>query len=414
MKVLYLAWSASNKTRAGHLHWIPKSLLEYRGAVEFTVAVLRTCSLRSALPILNPKAYLRGFDFQDFQMAVTEAQVISEEAAKREISQVVIYEGAMFELQVATQLARLNPQMSIIVNLFAAQKWADYLRSADESTLASLRMRFNQESNLFLTAETDGLSNVIAEKLGWKPKVFPVFTTLDYQLERGKSLSSLDISETTRDKICISVGSEHHFEFLIELLSRLRGRVDMRSVRLILQARGGFKRCHSRKLRKLGINSNQVLRGNLSPEDYASTLSSSILILFTYDSKKYLLKSSGRVQDALLLGCVPVVSSGTALPSQIWQAGNESIHTYQDCSASSAFKEIIEVLSSSKRNLHAIRVSEFTEWLLEIAAESKSPTGVMIDSWRKTAYMPKNNFSDRRNFRFRISSELVRLGLLRP
>lgn len=411
MKILYVSWWASNKKQRGHLFWISSSLLSYRGEAKFSTATLKTAQIQGSYNVLNPAVYQRGFGFQNESVARTEAEVLAKIVIAQEIDAVVIYEGAFFELEVAHKLSGLTKTAKVIVNLYEAERWAQFFIQSSIATVESFRRSYFDVQNMIVSAETRNLSALAEANLNLRIPVFPVFSTLDFQLENLDDPTALWNCKRQPNSVCISIGSVNHFEFAAALISRLQNESDVSHIKVILQDRSGHSRKHVRILRQLGLAPDNIFSGVLSPESYAFALRSSGVVLFTYGKEKYAYKSSGRVQDALMMGCLPIVQKDTALSGQVRQSGNMVTHEYVRGDVDSAVQSIIRGFAFDRSDVSHLSVDDFVTWIkgVQMGEESWSK-----DPSPKEPFKLGNLTSKNVSLRQRIGEQMVRFGLISP
>lgn len=411
MKILYVSWWASNKKQRGHLFWITSSLLGYCGEAEFSTATLKTAKIQGSHNVLNPAAYQRGFGFQNESVARTEADVLAKIVREEEIDVVVIYEGAVFELEVARSLSIVAKNTKVIVNLYEAERWAQFFIQSSVDTLESFKRSYFDVQNMLVSAETRNLSALAKANLNLRIPVFPVFSTLDFQLVSIDDPTALWTRKRQPNSVCVSIGSVNHFEFATALISRLQKEPDVSHIKVILQDRSGHSRHHVGILRQLGLAPDDIFSGVLSPESYAFALLSSSLVLFTYNKENYAYKSSGRVQDALMMGCLPIVQKDTALSGQVRQSGNMVTHEYVRGDVDSAVQSIKRGLAFDCSDISHLSVDDFVNWIkgLQMGQENWSK-----DPSPKEPFRLSNVASKHVSLRQRIGEQMVRLGLISP
>ena len=206
------------------------------------------------------------------------------------------------------------------------------------------------------------------------------------------------------------MGNSRHVNFTISVLEKLEELLPGKQIHVLLQARGGFSRNQLREVRRAGNRSQKVVFGELEPMTYASLLGSARVILFTYDQAKYGHKSSGRVQDALMMQAIPVIGQGTALVSQVKQAGNLKAHTYEENSAESAVLSIARAFDESIGPLSYIGINDFALWLSQL--HNREAETARSDSRSDSEFMlPRDG---KRKLLSRFVNFLVRFRLLSP
>lgn len=360
--LLYVSWLATDDPAKGHLFSIPSALISYEGPEKIWVAGLSSCQLEGVSPILDRAVFRRGFTFRDEKLAHKEAVKLANFAVVNNIETVVIYEGAFFELEVARHFSNIVDTCSIVVNLFSGSNWGTFFESASEPTLSEFKKRFLQTASLTVSVETEALADLINSKLKHECPVFPVFSCLDRSPFARLIEEKPTWSGSASGVICVSVGSENHLNFTEALLGRLCEAERSLEVIVILQSQSNLGDFEAVRLESIfGKCGLKIFHGILSDSTNSQILASSDVVLFTYDKNKYKLKSSGRVQDALIMECVPVVENGTALVSQIRLAGNEEVYTFERDNMSSVERALHSALNH-KSSLRGLGISDFVSW----------------------------------------------------
>ena len=366
-----MSWLATDDPAKGHLFSIPSALIGYDGPEKIRVAGLESCKLEGVDPILDTSVFRRGFTFRSQRLAQKEALKLAKFAETNNIKTVVIYEGAFFELEVARLFANIVDTSSIVVNLFSATNWRAFFESADAPALKAFKERYLRVANLTVSVETEALGDLVKRKLGHYSPVYPVFSCLDTfdftQVIQGK----LTRNEADSGVICVSVGSASHLPFTKALLGSLYKAERSLRVNVIFQSQSNLGAREAKELDS--AFANHVLKihyGVLSDLEYAQILATSAVVLFTYDKNKYKLQSSGRVQDALLMKCVPVVESETALVGQIRLAGNETAYTFERESMQSAINAVFSALHHKSPPV-GFGVPDFVSWALSLAKDQQ-------------------------------------------
>lgn len=416
--LLYVSWLATDDPAKGHLFSMPNALLKYKGQENIRVAGLSSCNLEGVSRILDPAVFRKGFRYRDLRKAKSEARRLAYFAERNNIKTMVIFEGGLFELEVARHFLGISENCSIIVNLFTASNWLIFFERASKSTLLAFKERFLQIGRLIVSSETESLARTMAEKLGYQSPVYPVFSCLDpshaIQLGEKKPVSR----NLTSGVVCISVGSASHMSFTESLVRELYDSETQLEVIVILQSQSGIDDKDAVRLQGLfGMFGARVVSGVLSDSEYSQILDYSDVILFTYDKSKYESKSSGRIQDALLMKCVPVVEKGTALEGQIKLAGNDQVYCYEREDMSTVKLSIFSALSH-KSDPRGLGIPDFVSWSIQ---QTKANQGNLV---------PNQVFSSRHRFRLpnfplrfvindivvrnRLRFILVRMGISPP
>lgn len=406
-KTLFLTWNASGRRRAGHWYWVPLSLSQFKGSRGFEVATL-ACNNLGYWPLLPNSSFESVNSGISIFSRPRLAMRIRDLSSELRVDSISIYEGTIAELEVAVRVAALCPQLTIHFNFYDGLEICRMLGAAAPSELANLKSTLSAHPNLAISCETEPLNELVRRELHIDSQVFPVFTTLDYQLEAVSE--SLSLSGEKRSRAVISVGKEEDLRLALEIVKHCKS--EFSEISFVIQPR---IRIPSEKIELMKLQGVEVLT-LLDPVEYKNLLESARVWIFTYSPKEYALKSSGRVQDCLLMGVIPIVPKGTALSSQ-WARGGDYTYEIADLST---LKNAIRRASESLENPtnHAITRRHYVDFLDQLVLTRK---GVQSDSQTPRAQksqrvikIPGIYRSRGTSFKHVVGRALVRLGVRRP
>lgn len=303
-KVTDVSWFATGNQATGHA-WVHKSLETVLGHQNYESFFRSGPGPKYKLPLmlmnvgLNPLTNL---------FADRVAKRLSRETEFEDNPQhlFLFYEGGPLELLVSARLAAMNPQSRIIFNFHLSSYWSELTESLDLAEKLSNYLQ-NRPGNMTLTAESQFLAKKLSSVSGVKIVNFPVYTTINEQLggkilDPSNKLKPIDILIIVGDSAMVS---------------------EARQLCTILMTLGGERNIHihwsARDFETPMVQTFQGLTqssGLQSPEEYANLLSKSKRNVLLYPRARYEFHSSGRIEDALLFKCEPIVPSGTALTNQ--------------------------------------------------------------------------------------------------
>lgn len=333
------------------------------------------------------------------------AKKICTEAAKLQVDSIAIYEGTFTELELAIRMARLCPELTVQFNFYDGIEVSKFFSLCKTDELETLRSTLSAFPNLAISSETEPLNQLVKDKLQIESSVFPVFTTLDYQIEQFSGI--LPETKVSRSRVVVSIGKRDDLEFGIEVASWCKSQ-DL-PVSLIIQPR---IRVRAEELSNSNLSGIQVL-SLLDPVAYSGLLQSAKVWVFTYAPEDYELKSSGRVQDCLLMGVIPLAPEGTALTSQ-WAEGEK--FSYKSRDLSSAVTSLSKALAASKMQFGAAITREhYAKFLNEIVRSRPVNLGerssIRVPKLRRIIRIRKKIRSRGMSLRHLMGRILIRMGL---
>lgn len=316
-KSLYVSWVASSRERAGHWFWYHRAL-KIAGEGMFT-AGLRVRGLDVDFPVLPRSSYRRGFSRFPRWVLNSTVRALSRVLSKEDFDSSIIYEGQGFEFQVAVELAKRHPSVSFFLNLSGPSSWSRVLESRDKARTPSIQCECVIPKNVFLSADNAPMARYLSDETELPVSVFPVFSTQFVQ-----SMVRPEKALSCRDEFGVSIGSRSDLQFALAACQALVAEFPRKKFHIIFQPRAGFSQKEIDDFGKqLAVVTGVVLYSFLDSTKYSEILRNVSAMALIYSPIEYSMKSSGRLEDCLLFGVVPIVAKGTAMSNNselVWRS----------------------------------------------------------------------------------------------
>ena len=300
--MILCSWTACNDKGAGHWYWVPRAWSSLDGC-ECLVRVSEHEVPASAR--LSNSFFKKSFCRLGDLAIAREAEIIRSELSIKSQTDFLIYEGGASELEVALRVLEIDASARVWFNFHYSRQWAEFL-GIDENArwlrgFVTDAIR-KYSGRVFLFAESNGLADLVFEKLGLEVHSFPVFTTLPNQLD----IQQQSISET-RNLLTCYFEDFSRLEWLARQLEQVSIHHPNVGLKVLVPARMRLNGSQIETLRKR-VGTTAVIRGGyLEPGEYADILRASRIVALIYDSDQYLLHSSGKIEDILYCGALPLV-----------------------------------------------------------------------------------------------------------
>lgn len=280
----------------------------------------------------------------------------------------LFYEGGPFELAVASALDREIRDSKIVFNFHNSRYWS---RVADNPKLIKALIQIMSTSEkIIFSAESINLATELSSKTGLHVRTFPVYTTMSEQL----GVSAEVKVEIPKPKSALVITGD-------------MGMVpSARDIATYLFEQG-FENIHlhwsgrdfdSDFAPAMPLRVTQT-SGQIDAETYSMQLREASILLLNYPTSRYVNHSSGRIEDALLFQCIPVVPQGTALAFQ----NGRNFPVWSLSQGSLSVTNLGEYEPGKNTALDTKRALELMfSWAQDI------PTIAKTDNWEKLALFP--------------------------
>ena len=304
--MILCSWNACNDKSAGHWYWLPRVWSSLEGC-ESLVRVSESRIGASAR--LSNFLFKKSFEKLSNRAISHEASIISSELSLNRQTDFLIYEGGVTELEVALRVLDIDSSARVWFNFHYSSQWAEFLGKDDNVRWLLNLLTFSirkHSGRVFLFAESEGLASLVFDRLSLKVPSFPVFTTLPDQLASHEQSFS-----EARNLLTFYFEDFSRLEWLALQVELVGNDHPDLVLNVLVPARMRLSSFQIETLRKR-VGTKVVIRsGYLEPNEYARTLRASILVVLIYDTEQYLLHSSGKIEDILYCGALPVVPSGS-------------------------------------------------------------------------------------------------------
>lgn len=291
-----------------------------------------------------------------------------------DVNQLLFYDGALFDFWLAVKIAREFPNIDVFFNFHYAGDWAARLQNKKfaRNMLRTLsRVNTRSYRNLFWMAESSKLGQLVQETLLIEVEEFPVFANI-----------SPSEGAISREKI---------FDVLVPPLGRTQAGWDLELYKIL---RESFP-----KIRLASQNDPSTVANlsdiafyprNLAKNEYLSLVASSRFVALPYGSGFHIWGSSGRFEDALALGCIPVITSNTPMAGRFFDSfpplpSNTSANAFAlsikslikrsalELPKARSAEELVSFMSTRKKRKvelleSASRLTRFNLWSLMLAS----------------------------------------------
>lgn len=308
IKITDISYFASADVSTGH-YWMHESFRILIGPSNYEIF---TRTQKSELGNLSSLGYENGVTSFTKWLAKREASKVIRSSAFAYEDEHLFYffEGGAFELLVCAELAKKIEKGMIWFNFHEARFWGEALQRPDRFPgLAELLSDSRVRDRVVFSAESIELASGLSETFQFECHLYPLFTTILEQL--GKERVEPPAWVNREVELLIIVGDFQMAGIVGEYVSAARSHLgESKQIHVHWSGRDFDGEGH---LRTKNVTESY---GAISPEEYASQLLRSKFVLLLYPKKRYELSSSGRIEDAILMGCIPIVPRNTALQSQ--------------------------------------------------------------------------------------------------
>lgn len=220
------------------------------------------------------------------------------------------YEGGAFEFQLCMELAHKLTKGKIWFNFHDAIFWAQACELP--AKFAGLSENLNHpvsRKRVVFSAESGELASMLSNTFEFPCHAFPLYTTLPQQLG-DVPLKNIAWADRKFD-LLIVVGDFEMAPKVAEYVEAAQSAIGPDASIHVHWSGRDFETTGEIEVSKLTQSFGQI-----NPEDYASQLVNSRFTLLFYPAQRYEHKSSGRIEDALLCGSIPIVPANTSLVTQ--------------------------------------------------------------------------------------------------
>jgi hypothetical protein len=322
---------------------------------------------------LGTRAYRRDFRISPLTLTRYGLKRLRESilSIAREESATVIqfYDGGLQDFLVALNLAQRLPESTIIYNFHWATEWIEIFESALPTAVAfqaTLRRATKSAGGkVRFSAETQPLADYVATHLGIECEVYPVFSSLRPRHERPWSVRQTDV--------LVMPQRASEIPFVIELVFRLM----TRGFSVAIATRQAVWK-QGLAVSKDSIASQphhlpKVIFTPLDLADYSGLLEDAKLCVLPYDKPYFRWGSSGKFNEAILLGCFPFVPASTAIATQSNLPPN--LHHFNpleiDETADLLAQRLVQGLPGG---LRGVSIGDFFEWITHSRSVANAST----------------------------------------
>lgn len=220
------------------------------------------------------------------------------------------YEGGSFEFQLCMELAHKLTKGKVWFNFHDAIFWAQACELP--AKFAGLSESLNHpvsRKRVVFSAESGELASMLSNTFEFPCHAFPLYSTLTQQLG-DIPLKKIPWASRQFDLLII-VGD---FEMAPKVAAYVEAAQSAIGPKASIHVHWS-----GRDFETIGELEDSKLTqsfGQINPEDYVSQLVDSRFTLLFYPAQRYEHKSSGRIEDALLCGSIPIVPAKTSLVTQ--------------------------------------------------------------------------------------------------
>lgn len=396
MKFTDISYFASNSPSTGH-YWHHEALKQYLGSSNYELFSRGIGRERGAK--LSSLGYESGAGKVTSLLAKSEARKILRFSnfVENENQILFFYEGGAFEFQLCLELSRNMNSGIIWFNFHDSVFWADACR--EPTKFSGLRESLSDPAvrkRVVFSAESTELSTMLSGTFDFPCRAFTLYTTLAQQLDNISALIKTEWNKRQVDLLVI-VGD-------FEMAPKVEKYVDVAN-----SALGPDASIHIHwsgrdfeLVKQLRYPSVTESFGQISSEEYALQLANSRFTLLLYPKHRYEFKSSGRIEDAVLLGSVPIVPARTSLVGQ----NSRSLPSFESPD------DLLEILStSSSPQLKAVDAEAFFRELFTTTSKHRRMHASKMSSRQRVRNLRFPNPIRRRRLVDKISIWRVRIGI---
>ena len=303
--LLSVSAMVSDSENEGHFFWYYRRLAEEFGENNGVAVIGPKCrSVGDSVwwrPILNPpkgKLPLSPRPRKTFMAEMQEISQIIDGASTNSFPAIQFYDGCLDDLVALCYLAPRFPNVAFIFNFRPGKYWLPILSRGKIRRLPLRRLFRSKPRNVFLTAETPVLSVEIAQYIGVLPEIYPLYSSQDFVRDVPFQDRGIDVSFFPK--------SQAELELCRRLTGELRKITDHHALVVIpdrVFARSGG-------LDFFGFD--QTVRGPVNADRYREIFENSKVVFLPYLKEYFQYGSSGKFNDALLAGAIPLVPEGSA------------------------------------------------------------------------------------------------------
>jgi len=303
--LLSLSAKVSPNKSDGHFFWYYRRLAAEFGDDNWVAVVGPKTQTAAAsvwwLPVLSlPKgrAPFSPRPRRTFRADMRAVSKIIETASTQSHPAIQFYDGCLDDLVALCYLAPRYPDSAFIFNFRPGKYWIPIL-SRDKKLFHLLQGVFGHTPrNVFLTAETPALCAEISRQIGVNPEIYPLYSAQEFVPDVAFGGREIDVSFFPK--------SQPELELCVQLVNKLRGIVDHQA--LVVIPSGVFEKSGGREPRGF----NQIIVGPVEADKYREIFENSKVIFLPYMKQYFQYGSSGKFNDALLAGAIPLVPEGSA------------------------------------------------------------------------------------------------------
>lgn len=402
---LLLSWVASSRVSRGHWHSYPRALRNHIGKVKFEVASLPGVA-DDFIPCLRRSFY--GKEFSRPRQVEMERQIraLSHLLSSQNFDFVFCYEAGPVNGEVISHLALEFPFTSFLVNLYPSSRWLDLLKDS-KSEISHQLSEIARYGNVTFSVDTIEASTTMEKTLGCYVPTLPVFSTLS----SGKQQA---YEEKSRGHgVLFLVDSWASLSLLYSFLDSRPFLPEVFPMAVIIPPKLGGDPLGKRQNLITGIERFcKVISGAMTEDTYSVVIADYGVCCFFYSTTTYRQKSSGRVEDALVSGAIPVVPAGTSLGRQISGPQGEYCFQFDYSKQSSIRRAITDALEAKRIPRQGKTAHSLENFVLREGQLKEGERDAQIFS--KISFSSFEQLQIERSMQGKIGRLLVSLGIIRP
>lgn len=308
-RVMSVSMMVSADEKDGHYYWYYKRLANEFDHADFVSVVGPQPAIGDGdvwwRPVLSGPRLERFFGWRPMGLRIRDLHSISAavKVASDATSLVVqFYDGGLDDLVMATFLATKFPTTAFLFNFRPGRYWVPLLSTNRPFSRQALGILRSMPSNVFLCSETTALSAEIEKKILRKLETYPLYSAQEFSSGLAFERRNIDVSffPKTQDELelCVLIAAE------LRKVTACRTLVSAPHP-ILGAAREFLDRCF-----------DEVHEGPLAAPLYRKIFGSSKIVLLPYVKEYFKYGSSGKFNDALLAGAIPLVPRGSAPAGQ--------------------------------------------------------------------------------------------------
>lgn len=319
MEIVSVSPLASPDKTKGHWHWLHKSLFDHFNSQSEHYATLG----KHTEPSIGLRRMLKGrytttqFQYFPSPKNFLDAKKVADFLSKNVMEEGVIqiYEGGISELFLLANLSLTlssHSKMHGIFNFHQASEWValsqgkSFFHKRLVSNLKDIISVMSTKGWTF-AAESSKLSFYLSKIFDINVVEYPIFTIFRSSTSKPSVMSS----DRSID-VLFCPSSIEEFNFCVESWKILQSKHKGLTSSFVWRPARSRELNIGEKLVLQNLNI-KLLDKTLSAEDYRSIHEDSKICVLPYRHSFYVWGSSGKINDALIHGCLPLVPKGTAL-----------------------------------------------------------------------------------------------------